>query len=245
MKKSNTQMKKAIVIGAISGMGRGLAKLLIENNYRVGITGRRNELLENLTDENPDSLISKSFDVTDTKATIKNLEALVAEIGGLDLLVISSGTGDLNKELDFAIDKRTIDTNVTGFTCIADWAFNYFERQKSGHLVAISSFGGLRGSRHSPSYNATKAYQINYLEGLRQKANFQKLPIIVTDIRPGFVNTDMAKGEGLFWVASVEKASKQILNAIKAKKKIVYVTKRWRCLAAILKRIPNAVYGRI
>jgi len=238
-------MKKAVVVGATSGIGKELAKILSANNYKVGITGRRNELLYELTKQNPDSFINKTFDVINTDDSIKKLEELVNELGGLDLLIFSSGTGDLNEQLDFAIEKNTIDTNVTGFTCIADWTFNYFEKQKSGHLAAISSVAGLRGNRGSTSYNATKAFQIKYLEGLRQKAAYLKMPITVTDIRPGFVKTDMAKGEGQFWVASVEKAAKQIFNAIINKKKIVYVTKRWRLVAFVFKLIPNFIYDKM
>jgi short-subunit dehydrogenase len=238
-------MKKAIVIGATSGIGKELAKLLVGNGFKVGITGRRTALLENLKSENPNSYLIKTFDVIDTKSAIEKLEELTSELGGLDLLILSSGTGDINDKLNFEIEKHTIDTNVTGFTCIADWTFNYFEKQKFGQLVAISSIGGLRGSRQAPSYNATKAYQINYLEGLRQKATKLKQPIFVTDIRPGLVDTDMAKGEGKFWMATVDKATRQIFDAIKRKKKIVYVTKRWGLIATILKRIPRAIYDRM
>lgn len=240
-----SRMKKAIIIGATSGIGKGLAKLLTDNNYKVGITGRRTDLLQKLKSEKPDSYFIKTLDVTDTEKVHAKLEELTIELGGLDLLIISSGTGDINENLDFEIEKRTIETNVSGFTCIADWAFNFFDNQNIGHLVAISSVGGLRGSRLSPSYNATKAFQINYLEALRQKACKLKKPIFVTDIRPGFVDTDMAKGDGLFWVATVEKASLQIFEAIKSKKKIAYVTKRWWLIAAILKRIPRQIYDRM
>jgi short-subunit dehydrogenase len=238
-------MKKAIIIGATSGIGKGLAKILADNNYKVGITGRRTELLKEVKSQNPNAYFIRTFDITDTKIIVENLNALTTELGGLDLLIISSGTGDLNEKLDFEIEKRTIETNVTGFTCIANWTYNYFENQKSGHLVAISSVGGLRGSRIAPAYNATKAYQINYLEGLRQKAKKLNEPIFVTDVRPGFVDTDMAKGEGQFWVATVDKATQQIFDAIKQKKKIVYVTKRWRLIATILKRIPGTIYDRM
>ena len=238
-------MKKAIIIGATSGIGKGLAKILAENNYKVGITGRRTELLDELKSQNTNSYFARTFDITETEFIGENLEALVTELGGLDLLIISSGTGDLNEKLDFEIEKRTIDTNVSGFTCIANWTFKYFENQKSGHLVAISSIGGLRGSRVAPSYNATKAYQINYLEGLRQKARKLDQQIYVTDVRPGFVDTDMAKGEGQFWVATVDKAARQIFEAINQKKKIVYVTKRWRLIALILKRVPRQIYDRM
>jgi len=101
--------------------------------------------------------------------------------------------------------------------------------------VAISSVAGIRGSRQAPSYNATKSYQINYLEGLRQKSIKSKKPIFVTDIRPGLVDTDMAKGDGLFWVMSVEKVTKQIFKAIKNKSKVAYVTKRWGLIGRLLK----------
>ncbi|MDD4032872.1 MAG: SDR family NAD(P)-dependent oxidoreductase [Bacteroidales bacterium] len=238
-------MQKAIIIGATSGIGKGLAKKLVNENYSVGITGRRTELLDKLKSQNPSLFYTKTLDITDTNRVVENLEDLAKQLGGLDLLIISSGTGDLNDKLDYEIEKRAIETNVLGFTCIANWAFNYFEIQKAGHLVAITSVSGLRGSRVAPAYNATKAYQINYLEGLRQKANKLKTQIFVTDIRPGFVDTAMAKGEGQFWVASVDKATNQIIDAIKKKKKIVYVTKRWKLIGTILKRIPRPLYDRM
>ena len=238
-------MKKAIVIGASSGIGQALAKLLTADGYVVGISGRRTELLERLKSTAPDRYFAKTFDISNTELAVEKLEELTSELGGLDLLIISSGTGDLNPDLDFEIDKPSIDTNISGWTCIANWALNYFEKQKHGHLVAISSIGGLRGSWQSPSYNASKAYQINYLEGLRQKAIKLKEPIYVTDIRPGLINTDMAKGEGLFWVMPVDKTVRQIYKAIKKKKKLAYVTKRWSIIAFLLRIIPKWIYDRM
>jgi short-subunit dehydrogenase len=237
-------MKKAIIIGATSGIGKGLAELFAANNYKVGITGRRKELLLELKDENPDAYLTKVLDVTNTRAAIQQLEELIDELGGLDLLVISSGIGEINEALDFEIENKTIDTNIVGFTCIADWTFNYFEKQQSGHLVVISSIGGIRGNHQAPAYNASKAYQINYTEGLRQKAAKLKMPIYITDIRPGLVDTKMAKGEGLFWVMPLEKAVNQIYKAIIRKKKVVYVTKRWHLIAMILKIAPRWIYDR-
>lgn len=238
-------MKKAIVIGASSGIGKELAILLAKNDYNVGITGRRINLLDAIKNSKPESFIIKAFDASDTKTTLEKLVELVAELGGLDLLIISSGTGDINEKLDYEIDKKVIDLNVSGFTNIVNWGFNFFEKQEHGHLVAISSIAGLRGSRQAPSYNATKAYQINYLEGLRQKARKAKLPIYVTDIRPGLTDTDMAKGEGLFWVMPVDKVAKQIFNAINKKRRIVYVTKRWGMLARIIKLLPGFIYEKM
>ena len=226
-------MKKAIIVGATSGIGEALARLLVNNDYKVGITGRRKENLLKLKQENPDKYIIKSFDSTKT-SNAKMLDELAAELEGLDLLVISSGTGGINTELNYEIENKTNQLNVVAFTEIADWAFNYFEKQKHGHLAAITSIAGLRGSKDAPSYFASKAYQINYLEGLRQKAKNLKMPIFVTDIRPGFVDTAMALGEGMFWVAPVDKAAKQIYGLIERKKDVGYVTKCWRLIAWVL-----------
>jgi NADP-dependent 3-hydroxy acid dehydrogenase YdfG len=117
-------MKKAIVVGASSGIGKELALLLANNQYQVGVTGRRTDLLLELNHQKPDQFIFKTFDITDTAGIPGHLDTLQQELGGLDLLVISSGTGDLNDPLSLEIEKRTVDTNVLGFTCVAVWAFN-------------------------------------------------------------------------------------------------------------------------
>ena len=238
------RMKKAIIIGATSGIGNELAKTLTENGYKVGITGRRKTELEKLQRSNPDNYVISSFDCT-AENNSKKLTELTDQIGGLDLLILSSGTGDLNENLNFDIENKTNLLNVNAFTEIVNWTFNYFQKQGIGHLVAISSIAGIRGSRIAPAYNASKAYQINYLEGLRQKATKTKNPIYVNDIRPGFVDTDMAKGEGQFWVATKEKAARQIFGIIKRKKGIGYVTKRWWFIAKLLKLIPNGLYKKM
>ena len=238
-------MKRAIVVGATSGIGRQVALLLADSDYLVGATGRRKEKLEQLKSERPGTIITADFDVTTTYHVAEKLEKLQVRLGGLDLLVISSGVGDVNKELDFTIEKKTIDVNVTGFTEVADWAFTFFANQAFGHLVAITSIAGLRGNASAPAYNATKAFQVNYLEGLQQKAKKLKRPIHVTDIRPGFVDTDMAKGAGQFWVAPVEKAARQIVSAIRDRKPVAYVTKRWALIALVLKIIPKRIYWRL
>ncbi len=237
-------MNRAIIIGATSGIGKELAMLLVRDGFKVGITGRREILLNELHSLYPDQFIKKSFDISSADNSIE-LSGLIRQLGGLDLLILSSGTGDLNEELDFEIEKKTILTNVIGFTEIIDWSYQYFQEQKYGHIVAISSIAGIKGGRNAPSYNATKAYQINYLEGIRQKAHKQKLSIYVTDIRPGFVDTDMAKGEGKFWVASKGKAAQQIYSLIKRKKPVGYITKRWKIFALMLKILPTWIHKRL
>ena len=109
-------------------------------------------------------------------------------------------------------------------------------------LWPITSIAGLRGNKIAPAYGASKAYQIAYMEGLRQKAQNARNSVITTDIRPGFVDTAMAKGPGKFWVASPEKAARQILKHIRNKRSVAYVTRRWRLFALLMKWMPRGLY---
>ena len=97
----------------------------------------------------------------------------------------------------------------------------------------------------TPAYNASKAFMSNYLEGLRVRARTAGLPILVSDIRPGFVDTAMAQGKGLFWVASPQKAASQIYKAIHCQAKHAYVTKRWSVIAWLLKVLPAFLYAKL
>ena len=238
-------MKKAIIIGASSGIGKALALVLANYGYSVGITGRRSTLLEELKNQQPAQFHVSAFDITDGEQLTDKLNLLVQNLGGLDLLVFSSGIGELNVELNINLELPTIAVNVKSFNEVIVWAYHYFEAQKRGEIVAISSIAGLRGGAIAPAYNASKAYQINYLEGLRQKAKKHRLPITIMDVRAGFIDTAMAKSNQKFWVASPEKAALQIFYAIKAKRSVIYVTKRWRIIAWLLKMIPRFLYERI
>jgi short-subunit dehydrogenase len=239
------EMKKAIVIGASSGIGKSLTEILVREGYIVGITGRREELLQSIQSANSGRVFFLKMDVQNLTGIESSCNELVQQVGGLDLLIITAGIGEENKELDFETENDVIKTNIQGFTSLCNWGMRFFKYQGYGHLVNISSVAGLRGNGQAPSYSASKAYQINYLEGLRLNADKSETKIYVTDVRPGFVDTAMAKGEGLFWVVPVEKAAQQIFDAIKRKKNIVYITKRWRLIGCIIKLLPYSVLKKL
>lgn len=236
--------KNAIIIGATSGIGRALATQLSKHGYILGLTGRRVPLLEELQKALPQKSIIQEMDVSKPTKAKEKFENLVNQLGNIDLVIISAGTGHLNLELDPALELETIETNVSGFTVIAGAAFNHFKKNKIGHLVGISSIAALRGNTTAPAYNASKAFVSNYMEGLQLKSLKENLNITVTDIRPGYVDTDMAESDHLFWVASPKKAAAQIINAINTKKSCAYITKRWRLISWILRIVPNFLYKK-
>lgn len=238
-------MKRAIIIGASSGIGKDLAIILAEHGYEVGLMARRVEKLEVLQKEIPTKTYIGHIDIAYPAEAIEKVQEMISKIGGLDLIVLNASIGFLNPELDLAKEIETINVNVQGFSVLAGLSYKYFSNQGHGHIVGISSIGSLRGNHHAPAYNASKAFMSNYLEGLRKKAFIGKIPMTVTDIKPGFVDTDMAKGEGKFWVASSKKAAEQIFSAIKSKKKHAYITYRWSLIGWLLKLMPDWLYFKI
>ena len=234
-----------IIIGATSGMGKTLFEKYAADGNRIGIVGRRTHLLDELRQEHPDMTVTATADITKQDEIARAIESLRAELKDIDLAIVCSGTGDINASLDYDVERPTIDTNVTGWTYVIDTLYHIFEQQGHGHLVAITSAGGLRGEPMAPAYSASKAYQINYMEALRKKAFKSGGHIKVTDIRPGLVDTAMAKGEGLFWVMPVEKVANQIIAAIRKEKFKAYITKRWHVLAIINKSLPFMFYKRM
>ena len=238
-------MQKAIVIGASSGIGRELAKILSENNYQVGLVGRRENLLEELQKELPGKSFLKSFDISILDQGRVQLKELIEEMNGVDLIIISAGCGFINPDLEYEKEQRTIDVNVSGFTAMMNVAYQYFLKNGGGHIVGISSIAAIRGGYDGPAYAASKAFISNYMEGVRIKARKADIPLYITDIKAGLVDTAMAKGEGLFWVAPPEKAALQIYKAIDNKKELAYVTKRWRLIAWLLKAMPNFIYQKL
>lgn len=234
-----------IIIGATSGIGKALFEKYIKEGNRLGIVGRRMHLLDELNHQHPSNTYTATADITKQDEIEQAISSLQKEIGSIDLAIVCSGIGELNPSLDYNVERPTIDTNVTGWTFVVDMLYNIFEQQGHGHLLAITSAGGLRGEPMAPAYSATKAYQINYMEALRKKAYKAGGKITVTDVRPGLVDTAMAKGEGLFWVMPVEKVAQQICTAICSKKSKVYITKRWHILAIINKSLPFVLFKRL
>lgn len=233
---------RILIIGASSGIGRELAIQYATKGNEVIAVARRKPLLCELSQHSSNIRIAQC-DISNIVETNTLLSTIFKET--IHLTIICSGIGDFNSELDFAIEKQTININIVGWTFCVDTIYKNLEEQSSGHLVILSSCGGLRGEPLAPAYSASKAYQINYIEALRKKAYKSKLPIHITDIRPGLVNTRMAKGSGLFWVMPTEKVAKQIINAIDRKKHVSIVTKRWKIIHWILRHLPRSLYIRI
>ncbi len=246
-------MKRIIIIGATSGIGRELARLYAKAGNRVGITGRRQALLDSLQKDfeslspvsntnNQRTIETECFDVQGSDNMV-HLQSLINKLGGLDLIIYNSGFGDPSPALEWETDKKTVGINVNGFIEIVNWCFHYFVKQGWGHVAATSSIASNRGNSFAPAYSASKAFISCYLEGLYLKTRRMKLPLYITDIQPGFVKTKEINIKGQFWIVPLPKAGRQIFEGIESKRFRVYVSKRWRLIAVLMRIVPRFIYA--
>lgn len=232
--------KRVLIIGASSGIGKELALQYEKLGYEVIITARNVEKLKEIAENK--KIKYEYLDVNNYYEAISKITNLVIDT---DISIISAGIGDFNDKLDFDIELNTIKTNVAGFVACVTEIFNYYKSIKKGHIAAISSIASIRGADSAPAYNASKAFVTNYMDGLRKKSIKEKLNINVTTIMPGLVDTQMAKGEGLFWVEPTEIVAKQIIRGIAKNKSELVVTKRWKLIALLLKLLPDFLYYKM
>ncbi len=240
-----TSTKKAIITGASSGIGRALAVVLSNDGYALGLMARRVHLLEALRSElrQPAWIMPSDFENPDQAR--QDFRQLCAQMGTVDLVVLNAGANHRSADLSWEHDQKMLQVNVASFVALAHEAMRIFLKQGAGHLTGISSIAGVRGSGHVPVYGATKAFLFSYLDGLRQRVQAECPQISVTDVRPGFVDTQMIRAAAFkFWVASPQKAAVQIAAAIRKKKKRVYVTRRWVVAAFFFRYLPDWLYDR-
>lgn len=238
-------MKRAIIIGATSGIGREVAKRLLQEGWTIGVAGRRQQALEDFQRTAPEKIKIQSLDVTQDDAANK-LNTLIAQLGGMELFLLSSGIGFQNMNLDKEIELNTARTNVEGFIRMVDTAFLYFKRNSGGHLAVISSIAGTKGLGVAPAYSATKRFQNTYIDALEQLAHLQKLNIRFTDIRPGFVATDLLNdGKHYPMLMKTDTVAQHIVHALNRKQRIAIIDGRYRILVFFWRMIPRWIWKRL
>ena len=238
-------MKRAIIIGATSGIGREVAKCLLLDGWRIGIAGRRQSVLEDLQQTAPGQIEIQALDVTAENA-VEKLNVLIDKVGGMDLFLLSSGIGSQNLKLNMDVELDTARTNVEGFIRMVDTAFAYFGKNGGGHLAVISSIAGTKGLGVAPAYSATKRFQNTYIDALEQLAHLQNLNICFTDIRPGFVATDLLNdGKHYPMLMKADKVGRYIARALKRKRRIVIIDWRYRILVFFWRMIPRQLWKRL
>ena len=242
---------RAIVIGASSGIGAALVRELVKRGYIVAAVARRMEMLEELCDTvslaAERGVYAKPYahSVTDFAAVPDLFQQIVADLGGVDMVVYNAGI--MPKvgldEFDFAKDQAQIEVNLLGGMAWLNQAAIRFQASKQGNIVAVSSVSGDRGRRMNPAYHTSKGALSIFMESLRNRLS--QHGVTVTTIKPGFVKTDMlADVENPMWAVTPAKAADIIVTAVEKGVQTKYVPGRWGLVMLIIRHIPSFVFRR-
>lgn len=239
--------RKAVIIGASSGIGAALAEELSRRGFVLGLAARRTGLIER---ELQPKLSAPSFtafmDLLDIEASIKALHDLIGRMGGIDLIIINSGVSGRSPGMEREATENLVRINVLGFAGMLHEAYRIFQRQGHGHIVGISSIASLLPHPNGSAYNASKAFVSNYLDSIRLRIRRRGEHITVTDVLPGYILTPMTEeNKRMFWVADVEKAARQIADDITRKCTVSYISRRWRLLAWLISLMPRGILNRM
>ena len=239
--------KRAVVMGATSGLGLEVALVLAEKGWTVGVGGRRREVLERLVSGHPNIVAMCVADVTEASATAA-LDRLIDEMGGLDLYFHSSGVGWQNVGLDMERELATIETNCEGMARMVGHVFNRFRTQPDSpvRIAVISSIARTKGLGASPAYSASKRFTSNYLEALQQLTAIARLRhISFTDIRPGFVRTPLIEGSNFPMQLEASQVAVSIVEGIEHRKPVITINWLYRLLVFFWQLIPRCIWVRL
>lgn len=232
-------------MGASSGIGMEVARLLLRRGWHLGLAARRTEPLAALSEEYPGLVKYASIDITETGSE-EQLRRLIDEMEGISLYLHVSGVGWQNMALDADKELTTVQTNALGFTRMVGEAYRYFAARGEGHIAVVSSIAGTKGIGAAPAYSATKAFDTTYVEALEQQAHMRGKHIHFTDIRPGFVRTALL-GDGRRYplLMNPEAVARAIVNAILHHRHVVVIDWRYRLLTVLWRCVPRWIWRRM
>ena len=245
--------RRGIIIGASDGIGAALARCLAREGYTLALLARRQELLETLCRDinltaNEQRARAYSHDVTDYDKVPNLLRRIVADLGGLDLVVFVAGInyppGGIDK-YNFENDRRMVETNLIGAMAWLSPVASMFQSAKAGQIVGIASVAGDRGRVGNPGYNTSKAGLATYLEALRNRLTRHGINVLT--VKPGFVQTSMlqaAQGPTPFAITP-EKAAEDIWKAMQKRKQVIYTASIWRWIMLAIQHTPSVIFRRL
>ena len=244
--------RQGIIIGASDGIGAALAHKLVKEGYTLALIARRKDKLNALCKEinssaNETRVLGYVHDVSNYDEVPALLRKIVADLGGLDLVVFMAGVNfppGLNK-YNFDGDRKMIEVNVIGAMAWLNPVAEMFQNAKAGQIVGIGSVAGDRGRIGNPGYNTSKAALATYLEALRNRLTRHGVNVLT--VKPGFVKTEMLKTAqgGTPFAITPEKAVEDIYKAIRKRKQLIYTASIWRWIMLVIQHVPSVIFRRM
>lgn len=240
--------KRLIIIGASSGLGSQIAMDMWRAGWEVAIAARREDRLKEISEASGGKIIYKTIDVAADDATERFYD-LIEERGGMDLFIYAAGYGKTDPELNTQTITDTLKVNVLGFSRIVADAYKYYRataNRHPGRIAVITSIAATKGIGVWSAYSSSKRYQQTFINALEQLAFRQQVNVRFTDIRPGFVRTDLLDASKQYPMEMpVDYAARRIELAILRGKRVAVIDSRWAVVTALWKAIPQRLWRHI
>jgi decaprenylphospho-beta-D-erythro-pentofuranosid-2-ulose 2-reductase len=236
--------KRAIVVGASSGIGAALVERLVEQGWTVAAVARREDRLRSTAEKHSGKVLPFPHDVTNYAEAPRLFQEITKQLGGLDMIIYASGAMppvDL-EEYDFDKDRQMIEVNVLGAIAWLNQAAMRFGAAGHGTIVGIGSVAGDRGRRGQPVYNASKACLATYLEALRNR--LARKGVTVVTVKPGPVKTEMTQHLALNRALTAEQAADLILKKA-SRSGEHYLALPHRVIFAVIRLLPSWIMRRL
>jgi short-subunit dehydrogenase len=245
--------RRGIIIGASDGLGAELARKLAWEGFSLALLARRKEKLDALCTEinssvNERRALAYAHDVAEFDKVPNLLRKIVADLGGLDLVIFVAGVnyppGGMDK-YSFENDRKMIEVNLIGAMAWLHPIAEMFQSAKAGQIVGIASVAGDRGRVGNPGYNTSKAGLATYLEALRNRLTRHGVNVLT--VKPGFLKTEMLKAAQGATPFAIEpsKAADDILKAMKQRKQVIYTASIWRWIMLAIRHTPSVIFRRL
>lgn len=244
--RNEPMSQSIIIIGASSGLGKAVALDFARRGWTVGIAARREDKLKEIADRYPEAICYRTMDVASPES-VDTLHRLIADCGGMDVMLYAAGVGYQDPEIDPDILESTLATNAVGFARLTTASYKYFRNNRQrGRIAAITSIAATKGIGISAAYSATKRFEQSYIEALDQLAHSQNADIGFTDIRPGFIRTALLSDKRSYPMEmTVDKVAPKIVKAILKGRRTIIIDWRWRIVVGLWRLIPRWLWNRL
>jgi len=243
---------KAVVLGATSGMGREIARRLVERGDSVFMLGRDVANLQkgagDLKARHPrgEDIGYAICDLADPRTFAPALDAADAALGGFDTVIVTAALFATQDQLeaDVELTHRLLTVNYANTVVFCEHARKRLLARGGGNLAVFSSVAGDRGRKPVALYGSTKAGLSHYLESLDHK--FHAAGLNVVCVKPGFVKTEMTAGlKPPPFAGEPSRVALDVVRAIDARKPVVYTPTIWALVMLVIRWLPRFVMRKI
>ncbi|WP_295999615.1 SDR family NAD(P)-dependent oxidoreductase [Rugamonas sp.] len=231
------------IIGASTGIGAAVARLLMERGAHVAVSARRQRLLDAMIVGQPQAQ-AVALDVTDHATIVRARDRIMARWPRLDLvLIVAGGYNEMRADsFDLVAANRMIDLNLRGVCNCLDLLLPLLLRQGAGGIGIVSSVAGYGGLPKALAYGPTKAALINLCESLY--CDLHGRGIAVYQINPGFVDTPLTAANDFAMPAlmSPQAAARQLVRGIERGAFHIHFPKRFTNVMRVMRLLPYRCY---